>query len=111
MENDKNLRISRVPVSRENQPWCFGPVDSFKMVDQIVVLYRSLRKVVLGTHHHKMDTAIVKSIPTNQSSYCTIATVINIHSLEMHKAKTARARCTLSAFCSTVTKRNLCTFF
>lgn len=68
MENDNNLTISTVPVSRENQPWCFGPVDRFKMVDQIDVLYRSLCEVVLRAHHHEMDTAIVKPIPTNQNS-------------------------------------------
>ena len=52
-------------MSRENQPWCFGPVDSFQMVDQKSVLLRSLGEVVLRAHHHEMDTAIVETIPVD----------------------------------------------
>jgi len=36
------------------------------MVDQKKVLLRSLGEVMLRTHHHKMDTSIVKTIPVEE---------------------------------------------
>lgn len=55
-------------MSRENQPWCLGPVDSFQMVDKKRVLLRPHGEVMLRAHHHEMDTAIVKTIPIESSN-------------------------------------------
>ena len=51
------------PVSREDEPWCSCSVHLHEMVIEESPLCWSAPVIMFSTHHHHMDTAIVKPIP------------------------------------------------
>ena len=53
-------------MSSKYQPWCLGAVHSTKMIIKVLELGGASSEAVLSTHQHKVDTAKIKTKPTEK---------------------------------------------